>query len=102
MPMLKIKLNALKWSSMRENLTLLHDNNNGANQPVQPRSLIRSFVIQYLETIVFKLLHVKYHNSSLFLFGPYVVRNPEDRVSRVVAKMTKVQHKDKCKSSSPD
>ena len=37
---------------MRENLTLLHSNNKGADQPVHPRSLISTFVIQYLGRIV--------------------------------------------------
>ena len=44
-----------EYASVRENLTLLHQNSKNANPPAYPRSLISDFVIRYLETIVVKL-----------------------------------------------
>ena len=43
-------------ATTRENLTLVHVNNKGADQPAHPRSLISAFVIRYLLCIVTKLL----------------------------------------------
>ena len=45
-------------ASMRENLTL-HANNKGADQPAHERSLISTFVIPYLESIVVDLASCK-------------------------------------------
>ena len=40
-----------KWASTREKLTSLYANNNGTDQPVHPRSLIKAFVDRFLESI---------------------------------------------------
>ena len=40
---------------MRENLSLGIANNKGADQPAHPRSLISTFIIQILESIISKL-----------------------------------------------
>ena len=40
---------------MGENLTLLHVNNKGADQPAHPHSLISAFVIRFLQSMKFKL-----------------------------------------------
>ena len=49
------KLNKSIWAPLLESLTLLYANNKGADQPVHPRSLISTFVIHYLESIVVQL-----------------------------------------------
>ena len=41
----------LIWAKTRENLTLLHTNNKGADQPVHLGSLISTFIIHSLESI---------------------------------------------------
>ena len=46
---------AIIWALMRENLTLLHVNNKGTDQPVHPHSLISAFDIRFLESIICKL-----------------------------------------------
>ena len=38
-----------KWASSRENLFLSYANNEGADQPVHPRSLINTFVVRLME-----------------------------------------------------
>ena len=40
---------------MRENLSLVVVSNKGANQPAHPHSLISSFVIPLLESIILKI-----------------------------------------------
>ena len=40
--------------SSGENLTLLHVNTKGADQPAHPHSLISTFVIRYPESIIVK------------------------------------------------
>ena len=40
------------WASMQENLTLMHKNNNSADLPGHPRSLISTLLIHYVESIV--------------------------------------------------
>ena len=40
------------WASTRENLSSGFANNTGADQPAHPRSLIRAFVIHFLESII--------------------------------------------------
>ena len=39
-------------------------NNTGADQPAHPRSLISTFVIRFLESIIVNLLQVKFQFSS--------------------------------------
>ena len=43
-------------STTRENLTMVHANNKGADQPAHPCSLISAFVIRYLKDNVIKYL----------------------------------------------
>ena len=37
---------------LRENLFMPYTNNNGADQPVHPRSLISAFVVRFLDSII--------------------------------------------------
>ena len=46
---------ALIWASLQENMSSLFANNKGADQPVHPLSLISTFVIRLLESIISKL-----------------------------------------------
>ena len=41
-------------TEMRENLTFLHANNKGADQPAHPRSLISTYVICFFESVISK------------------------------------------------
>ena len=43
------------WASMREKVTLLYANNKGADQPSHRRSLISTFVICFLESLIVSL-----------------------------------------------
>ena len=40
------------WTLTRENLTSLHANSKGVNQPVHPRILISAFVIRCFESMI--------------------------------------------------
>ena len=42
----------IKWASSWENLFLPYANNKGADQPAHPRSLISTFVVSYLDSII--------------------------------------------------
>ena len=42
------------WALARENLSFLHGNNKGTDQPVHLSSLVSAFVIHYLECIIAK------------------------------------------------
>ena len=44
-------LNFQIWTLSRENLTLLHANNTGTDQPAHLRRLISAFVIRLLESV---------------------------------------------------
>ena len=46
-------------ASSQENLTLLHANNKGADQPTHLRSLVSAFVVRFLERIIAKLVTCK-------------------------------------------
>ena len=64
-------------------LTLMHANNKGPDQPAHPHSLISAFVIPYLESVVLKLAPC---NISLFWLvaladQTYLLGNIEDRFS---------------------
>ena len=48
-------MSRLVCASMQENLTLLHVKNKGADQPAHLRSLISTFVIRYIASIIAKL-----------------------------------------------
>ena len=43
---------SLKWASSRENLTLLHANNEGADQPAHSHNLISTSFIRLLESVI--------------------------------------------------
>ena len=70
-------------ATSRENLFMPYANNKDADQPVHPRSPISFFVISSFYIQNFKPL------ASLCSwadwFESYLVKNPEDRFSRVVA-----------------
>ena len=45
----------LKWALMLENLPLVISNSTGADQPAHPRSLISTFAIRALKSIISRL-----------------------------------------------
>ena len=45
----------INWAATRKNLTLLHANNKGVNQPAHPRSMISAFVMPSLPSIIISL-----------------------------------------------
>ena len=47
---------------LMENLTELHTNIKGADQPTHPGSLISSYVVRFQESIIDK--HIKFQHSS--------------------------------------
>ena len=57
----KTKKEVPKSFSSRENLFLSYANNEGADQPVHPRSLISAFVIRF---IALHLPHAKFQCSN--------------------------------------
>ena len=80
----------LLWATSWENLFLPYANNKGADQPVHPRSLISTFVLRYLGSIISILAISKNFKTLAFLcswtgwFESYLVANLEDRFSRDV------------------
>ena len=70
-----------------ENLFMLYANNKGTDQPAHLRSLISTFVVRCLDSII-PLVSI-FEISSLYLasvaaqvFESTLVANPEDRFSR--------------------
>ena len=55
----------LIWATRWENLFMPYANNKGADQPVQPCSLISTFAVRYLDSIIPLVSTSK--NSSLYL-----------------------------------
>ena len=54
------------WASIHENLALFYVNNKGADQPAHLRSLISTFVIRYLDSIISKLdTSMQFQDSDL-------------------------------------
>ena len=47
---LRVQVNTTFAASTRESLTLVNANNNGADQPAHPSSLVSAFVIRFLES----------------------------------------------------
>ena len=43
----------ITWATSWENLFMPYTNNNGADQPAHQRSLVSSFVVRYLDSIIF-------------------------------------------------
>ena len=80
-------------SLLMKNMFLPYANNKGADQPANPRSLISTFVVHYVDSII-PLVSIP-QISSLYLsfcgcagrFESYPVANPEDRFSHDVAHM---------------
>ena len=80
---------------MRENLTLLHDYNKIDDQPAHVASeLLCHSIFRHYSIPCAACEMSKCKPVSVAEFEPYLVRKPEDRISRVVAKMIIVQHKD--------
>ena len=48
----KRQITFLIWAATRENLFLPFENNKGADQPAHPRSLISTFVVRSLDSII--------------------------------------------------
>ena len=84
------KFRALVWSSMRENLTLLHVSDEGTDQPAHPRSLINAFVIRLFKSILSMLTTGEISILYLVSVAEQAVlvmtwsETPEDRFSHVV------------------
>ena len=79
-------LRAPSW----ENLLLPYANNKGADQPAHPRSLISTFVVRCLDSIIPLLAISKHSRLASFWswaarFESNLVGNPEERFSRDVA-----------------
>ena len=77
-----------------KNLFMPYANNKGANQPAHPHSLISTFVVRCLDSII-SLVSIS-EISSLYLasvcccldwFESYLAENPEDRFSRDMAQI---------------
>ena len=47
------------WALSQENLTLVHGNNKGADQPAHPRSLVSPYAVPFLERIIAELVTCK-------------------------------------------
>ena len=68
-------------------------NNTGADQPAHPRSLINSFVVRCLDSIITLSFYIRNFKTLASFCGcadrfvSYLVENPEDRFSRGVAHM---------------
>ena len=82
----------MMWATSWENRFMPYANNQGADQPAHPRSLISAFVVRCLESII-PLLHIAeilrpYLASSAEQTGlSYLVENPEDSFSRDVVQV---------------
>ena len=78
---------------MQENLSSVFANNKGADQPAHPRSLISTFIIPVLESIISKLATSIFFNflASLFSCGDWFesrfVGNPEARFCHAEAEI---------------
>ena len=59
-------LGKIIWASMQENLSSGFANNKGADQPAHPNSLISTFIICLLESIISKLATSKISIFELF------------------------------------
>ena len=70
---------AMSW----ENLFVPHANNKGADQPAHPRSLISTFVVRCLDSILPILAESKMSSPCSWAgqFESYLVANPEDMFS---------------------
>ena len=73
-------------------MTLFYANNKGADQPVHPHSLISTFVIRFLESIISKLVQAAFlYLASLSSLTDGLsltwLRTPEDSFSRDKAQM---------------
>ena len=72
------------WAASWENLFMLYEDNKGAAQPAHPPSLINTFVVHCLDSIIslvstsnFKLLASLC--SWVGRFEPFLIKNPKDR-----------------------
>ena len=78
---------------MQEGLSSVFANNNGTDQPAHPRSLIRTYIIPVLESIISKLATGIFFNflASLFSCGDWFeshfVGNAKDRFCHVEAQI---------------
>ena len=78
------------WATSWENLILPCANNKGADQPAHPRSLISTFVVRFLDSVIHVLATSEISRLACFCrwagqFESYLVENPKDRLSRDVA-----------------
>ena len=81
---IKTQISHILVHLMQDNLSLGFANNNGAEQPANPRSLISVIVIHLLGSII-TLLSTRYisifYQVSVARFESHCARNPKDRFS---------------------
>ena len=82
----------MQMSHIMRNLFIPYANNNGENQPAQPRSLISTFVASCLDSMLSLVSILAFLTLASFFscadrFESYLVENPEDRFSRDEAQM---------------
>ena len=81
-------MNFMIWATSWENLFMQYANNKGADQPAHPRSLISTFVVHWLDSIIplsFYIQNFKLLPSFCGCAGQFestLVTNTEDRFSR--------------------
>ena len=81
-----------KWATSWENLFMPYANNNGADQPAHPRSVISAFVVRCLDNIIssFYIRNLKPLSSFCSWAGRFEsdsFTNSKDRFSRDVAQI---------------
>ena len=84
--LLDFSIKQLIWASSWKNLFIPYANNKGADQPAHPRSLIRTFVVRCLDSIISSFHIQNFKPLASFcgctgLFESYMVENPEDKFS---------------------
>ena len=82
-----MQLLLIKWATSWENLFMPYANTKGADQPARLRSLISTFVVRCLDTIIHLLAIADFKTLASLCswadrFESYLVGNLEDRFSR--------------------
>ena len=74
------------WAPSWENLIMAYVNNKGTDQPGHPCSLISTFVVHFLDSIITSTCYIQTFKTRFCSwaggFESYQVENPEDRFSR--------------------
>ena len=80
-------IKTVTWATSWENLFMPYANNKGTDQPAHQRSLISTFVVRCLDSIITTCYLQNFKTLASFWswvgqFESYLVTNPEDRFSR--------------------